>query len=189
MFRTVIIALLLNVVRIYGQPEYHIAVGLNYSDFYGYLDVERSVYRELQVEFAEKASIMAGIEVNGDINKTLSYRTGVVYRESGTNGYPMQVMSMPVIMLIRMGGLKFGGGFSPSILLNNFSYDNRQYSFPLHLLVSFKILNRLHVSVGHLRQFNPTITINSANFDSPRMIPEVDKRLHDTYLSLSYSLF
>ncbi len=65
--------------NLWTAPEYHISVGLNYSDFYGYLNVERSVYRELHLEFAEKASIMAGIEVNGDINKTLSSRTGVVY--------------------------------------------------------------------------------------------------------------
>ncbi len=42
----------------------------------------------------------------------------------------MQVMSMPIVKLLRVDSLKFGAGFSPSILLNDLSYDNRQYSLP-----------------------------------------------------------
>ena len=187
--RLIFILFFLYASNVFGQPEYHFTIGLNYSDFYGYVDVERPVYRELQESFAEQYSLRAGLELNGNITNSLSYQSGIIYRGSGTTGFNMRVLSMPILLLKHLGGLSFGGGLSPSILLSTPDYDSNQYHYPVHFLVRFRLLKDFYVSVGHLRQLNSVITINSENFESPRVIPEIDMKSHETYLSFSYRLF
>ena len=174
---------------LYAQPIYSVSIGLNYSDFYGYAAEDMTIYRELQNEFAEIVSIRTGLEVEGNISKALSYRSGIIYRSRGTTGAKMNVISAPLVLFIGSTSAKIGMGFSPSIMLNSGSYDHSHYHYPIHMAATFKLLDRLLVSVGHLRQFNSVITVNPENFNSPRMIPEIKMKVHETYLSIAYQMF
>ena len=154
-----IISLLIS-TTLWAQPDYSVSIGLSYSDMYIGEEVDQEIFREVSDAFEEQLSIRAGVNISGDINNLLAYRSGIIYRGSGTSGFDMQLVEMPILLLVKIGAAKVGGGVSPSIMLNSPSFETTQFFYPVHFTASFDLLDRVTLAVGHLRQLNSIIRAN-----------------------------
>ena len=120
----------------------------------------------------------------------MGYESGIIYKGTGATNFTSDHLEIPIVLTIKVGGMKIGSGISPSLTLRNDRDLGSQSIIPVHFKVSFKIFDKVAIAIGHLRQLNQAHIINDANFDFKRpIINAVTLYSFETYLSIGYRIF